>query len=225
MPDGHLLDSTVIFSSLPPDVRTLLSENATLRDVPRGATIFNQGDSSTSLFVVEHGRIAIAIASAAGSSRETVIAVLEDGELFGELPLFDDAPRSADARALIDSKVLEFDYQAVREVFNKYPDMLWLVVRLIVERLRMTDESLADTMFLDVPARTAKRLLELSGNQTNFILTLTQEELSAMVGASRERVNKAIALFLKLEWIGLEGRNNYTIRNRAALIARAAGKG
>ncbi len=225
MPDSHPLDSTAIFSSLPPDVRALLSENATLRDVPRGATIFNQGDSSTSLFVVEHGRIAIAIASAAGSSRETVIAVLEDSELFGELPLFDDAPRSADARALIDSKVLEFDYQAVREVFNKYPDILWLVVRLIVERLRMTDESLADTMFLDVPARTAKRLLELSGNQTNFILTLTQEELSAMVGASRERVNKSIALFLKLEWIGLEGRNNYTIRNRAALVARAAGKG
>jgi len=223
MPDGHLLDSTAIFSSLPPDVRALLSENATLRDVPRGTTIFNQGDSSTSLFVIEHGRIAIA--SAAGSSRETVIAVLEDGELFGELPLFDDAPRSADARALIDSQVLEFDYQAVREVFNKYPDILWLVVRLIVERLRITDEALADTMFLDVPARTAKRLLELSGNQTNFILTLTQEELSAMVGASRERVNKSIALFLKLEWIGLEGRNNYTIRNRAALVARAAGKG
>ena len=93
-----------------------------------------------------------------------------------------------------------------------------------MERLRSTDKALSDAMFLDVPARTAKRLLELSNHQTTFILTTTQEELSSLVGASRERVNKAIALFLKLGWISLEGRNNYTINDRQALTDRAGGK-
>lgn len=223
MADDYQFDAAAIFSSLPPDVLKLLNGNATARDVPRGATLFHQGDASTSLFVVKQGKIMIAHAS--GDHRENVVAIIEDGELFGELPLFDGARRSADARALTDAQVLEIDYQTVKEVFNQHPETLWLVIRLIVTRLRSADTVLADTIFLDVPARTAKRLLELSDNQTYFILTLTQEELSAMVGASRERVNKAIALFLKLGWISLEGRNNYTINDRAALTARAAGQG
>ena len=57
------------------------------------------------------------------------------------------------------------------------------------------DEALADSVFLDVTGRTAKRLLELADGQDEFILPVTQEELAGMVGASRERVNKAIASF------------------------------
>lgn len=222
MSQAHLLDTTALFAVLPDRVRLSLSEKAIRQEIKRGNNIFRRNDPSTSLYIVEQGRIAIATTPSEG--RETVLAVLESGELFGELPLFDDAPRSADARALVDSYVLKFDYETLRDVFNQYPQILWLVVKLIVERLRSTDEALSDAMFLDVPARTAKRLLELSNHQTTFILTTTQEELSSLVGASRERVNKAIALFLKLGWISLEGRNNYTINDRQALTDRAGGK-
>ena len=63
------------------------------------------------------------------------------------------------------------------------------------------DEVLADSVFLDVTGRTAKRLLEISDNEDEFSLPVTQEELAGMVGASRERVNKAIASVIKLGWI------------------------
>ncbi len=76
-------------------------------------------------------------------------------------------------------------------------------------------------MFLDVPARTAKRLLELAGDRDRFSLPVTQEELAGMVGASRERVNKAISLFTRLGWLDLEGRNQYRILDRPALEDRA----
>jgi CRP-like cAMP-binding protein len=76
-------------------------------------------------------------------------------------------------------------------------------------------------VFLDVPARTAKRLLELAGESDRFTLPVTQEELASMVGASRERVNKAISLFVRLEWLALDGRNNYRILDREALGDRA----
>jgi CRP-like cAMP-binding protein len=72
-----------------------------------------------------------------------------------------------------------------------------------------------------VPARTAKRLLEVAGDRERFSLPVTQEELAAMVGASRERVNKALSLFLRLGWLSLEGRNRYRILDRQALEDRA----
>jgi CRP-like cAMP-binding protein len=82
------------------------------------------------------------------------------------------------------------------------------------------DEALADTMFLDVTGRTAKRLLELGGDLDEFVLPITQEELASMVGASRERVNKAIASFVRLGWID-QSERRYCILDRDQLTRRA----
>jgi CRP-like cAMP-binding protein len=82
------------------------------------------------------------------------------------------------------------------------------------------DEALADSVFLDVTGRTAKRLLELSEGADEFVLPITQEELAGMVGASRERVNKSIASFIRLGWIDQHDRQ-YVIQRRDALELRA----
>ena len=219
MAERRLLDSTDLFAALPPEVLAALQEETSIREIARNEVLFEQGDASRCLYVVASGRIAIATQS--GDGRESVIAVLEEGGLFGELPLFDDEPRVADARALVDSTVVELEYEPVRRLLRQQPDLLWIIVRLLVTRLRATDEALADAVFLDVPARTAKRLLELAGDEDRFTLPLTQEELAAMVGASRERVNKAISTFIRLDWLELEGRSNYRILDRAALEDRA----
>jgi CRP-like cAMP-binding protein len=91
---------------------------------------------------------------------------------------------------------------------------------MLASRLRAMDEALADAVFLDVTGRTAKRLLELAGDHDEFVLPITQEELAGMVGASRERVNKAIAAFIKLGWIHQIDRR-YVITNRRQLEIRA----
>jgi CRP-like cAMP-binding protein len=220
VPERRLLDATELFQAMPEDALNELAPKTIVRELARNEVLFSQGDASSSLYVVAEGRIAIA--SQAGDGRETVIAVLEQGGLFGELPLFDDAPRMADARALVDTTVVELEYEPVREVLRARPDLLWVIVRLLVQRLRATDEALAELVFLDVPARTAKRLLELSADTDSFTLPVTQEELASMVGASRERVNKAISLFLRLDWLALEGRNHYRIIDRQALEDRAS---
>jgi CRP-like cAMP-binding protein len=219
VPDRRLLDTTDMFAALPPDVLDELREHATVRALSRNEVLFRQGESSDALYVVQHGRVAIATQS--GDGRESVLAVLEDGALFGELPLFDDDPRSADARALTDTTVVELGYEPVRAVLRDRPELLWMIVRLLVQRLRTTNAALEDAVFLDVPARTAKRLLELSGEANRFTLPVTQEELASMVGASRERVNKAISLFVRLGWLEIEGRNNYRIVDREAMEDRA----
>lgn len=219
VPEHRLLETTDLFAALPLDVLDRLRDAAKVRTLTRNEVLFQKGDASDALYVIQDGRIAIATQS--GDGRESVLAVLEDGGLFGELPLFDNAPRSADARALTEATVIELGYDAVRSVLSERPELLWVIVRLLVQRLRTTDEALADAVFLDVPARTAKRLLEMAGTGDRFTLPVTQEELAAMVGASRERVNKAISLFVRLGWLEVQGRNRYRLLDRDAMEARA----
>ena len=136
------------------------------------------------------------------------------------MPLFDGLGRSAEARALEPSEVMEIPYGPVRTVFEQQPALLWGVVALLSGRLRSMDAALADSVFLDVTGRTAKRLLELGGDDDEFVLPVTQEELAGMVGASRERVNKAIASFVRLGWIDQADRR-YVVLDREQLTRRA----
>jgi CRP/FNR family cyclic AMP-dependent transcriptional regulator len=219
MTERRILETTQLLSAMPPNALETLRTSSTMREVARNEVIFQQGDAATELFGIVTGRIAILTKSPDG--RESLVAVLEEGALFGELALFDDGPRSADARALEAGQLLVVEYAAVREAIDAHPEVLWVIVRMFARRLRATDDSLADAVFLDVPARTAKRLLEIAGAEDQFRLPMTQEDLAGLVGASRERVNKALSLFTKLGWLEVEGRNRYRLLDRAALVDRA----
>ena len=116
--------------------------------------------------------------------------------------------------------MIEVPFGPIKKIYEKDPSQLWKVVTMLVDRLRNMDEVLADSVFLDVTGRTAKRLLEISDNEDEFSLPVTQEELAGMVGASRERVNKAIASFIKLGWIEQFDRT-YRITNREQLTIRS----
>lgn len=197
----------------------LIAASGIERNLVRGDVLFKEGDVADSLYIVVRGRLAIAIANPI-DHRETVVSLMEPGDLFGEMAMLDDGPRSAMARALETSTVLAIPYAAVLDVFREQPALLWGVTRLLAQRLRVMDETLADSVFLDVTGRTAKRLLELSEGADEFTLPVTQEELAGMVGASRERVNKAIASFIRLGWIDQHERK-YTIIKRQSLEIRA----
>jgi len=219
MTERRILETTQLLSSLPPDTLETLRQQSTIRTIARNEVLFRSGDAASELFGIVTGRIAILTRSPDG--RESLVAVLDQGSLFGELPLFDDGARSADARALEETDVLVVGYEAMRAAIDAHPTLLWVIVRLLARRLRNTDDSLADAVFLDVPARTAKRLLEIAGDNDQFRLPMTQEDLAGLVGASRERVNKALSLFTRLGWIEVEGRNRYKILDRQALQERA----
>ncbi|HUF32014.1 MAG TPA: Crp/Fnr family transcriptional regulator [Acidimicrobiales bacterium] len=218
MVDTTLLAQVDFFRVFSEDAFKAVASEVEVRSLDRGDVLFEEGDEAAELFVVEHGRIAIANRSADG--RESVFALMEPGDLFGEMPLFDGEGRSAAARALEPSRVYALAYASLREVLTERPELLWGVVELLSRRLRMVDAALADSMFLDVTGRTAKRLLELAGANDEFQLPVTQEELAGMVGASRERVNKAISSFVRLGWIEQRDRR-YVITDREQLTRRA----
>lgn len=216
----QILSETEIFAAAPEAVLSAVAAAGTVRDLVRGDVLFQTGDEPSSLYVVLSGRIAIAIGNRPFDHRESVIALMDEGDLFGEMGMLDSRPRSAGARALETSRVLEIPYASVLEQLNSSNHLMWNVIRMLSNRLRNMDQALADSVFLDVTGRTAKRLLEMSGGNDQFTLPITQEELAGMVGASRERVNKAIASFIKLKWIEQQDRS-YTILNRDNLQQRA----
>jgi CRP-like cAMP-binding protein len=218
MNDVDLLAAAEFFAEVPEDQLDGLAALGNRRSLVRGDLLFAEGDEPDQLYVVVSGRIAIARKSVDG--RESVVALMETGDLFGEMSLLDQLPRSAEARALETSTVLALPYPPVRALFERDPALLWAMVRLLSRRLRAMDEALADSVFLDVTGRTAKRLLELAGDKDEFVLPVTQEELAGMVGASRERVNKAIASFIRLGWIEQQDRR-YRILLRDRITQRA----
>ncbi len=216
--DMDLLSGIDLFEQFGADDFRKLADASETLELIRGDVVFGEGAEADACYIVADGRIAISNRSFDG--RESMVAIMEHGDLFGEMGLFDGLGRSAEARALEPSSVLRVPYDVLRSVWESSPELLWSVVRLLSQRIRATDEALADAFFLDVTGRTAKHLLELAGERDEFEIPITQEELAGLVGASRERVNKAIASFLRLGWIE-QNERAYRIVKRRELEIRS----
>ena len=218
MIDVTFRSSMDLFSGIQQELLEPIVEQSSVQSLQRGDMLFSEGDEANDLYIVLEGRVAIANRSFDG--RESVVALMESGDLFGEMPLFRPDGRSADARVLENSSVVVIPYVPVKSLYQEHPEMLWKIVDMLAERLKVMDVALADSMFLDVTGRTAKRLLELAGTDEEFELPVTQEELAGMIGASRERVNKSIASFIKLGWLAQKGEK-YVILDRKQLEIRS----
>ena len=212
------LRETILFAELRDEQLENIAAAGDVQSLQRGVVVFDEGAEPGEFYLVLSGRIAIVQESDDG--RESLLAVLGPGELFGEMGFLDGYNRSAQARALEESLILMVPYAELRLLYEDNPSALWSAVQLLARRLRAMDQALSDTVFLDVMGRTAKRLLEMASDRDEFEMPLTQEELASMVGASRERVNKAIHAFVKLGWVTHDQRN-YKITNRRNLEIRA----
>jgi CRP/FNR family cyclic AMP-dependent transcriptional regulator len=157
MTHEELLTNTAFFAATPASALALITQHAVAQQLQRGDVLFNEGDAPDALFVVLSGRVAIAIGNKPLDSRESMLALMESGDLFGELGMLDEGPRSAMARAIEPSSVLRIPYAPVLEQMHAHPALLWGVIKLLANRLRTMDEVLADSVFLDVTGRTAKR--------------------------------------------------------------------
>ena len=212
------LRETILFAELDDEQLDHIAAAGAVQSLQRGVVLFEEGAEPGEFYLVLSGRVAIAQESDDG--RESLLAVLGPGELFGEMGFLDGSNRSAQARALEESTVLMVPYTELRLLYENNPAALWSAVQLLARRLRTMDRALSDTVFLDVMGRTAKRLLGMAGDRDEFEMPLTQEELASMVGASRERVNKAIHAFVRLGWI-THNHRRYKITNRRNLEIRA----
>jgi CRP/FNR family transcriptional regulator, cyclic AMP receptor protein len=182
------------------EAMTALAEGARKRSFRRGQAIVRKDDPGDSMFLILAGQVKIVRPSDDGE--EVILGILNTGECFGELSLLDGEPRSATIEATEPTEVLAVDHEHFLAAVEANPRIAIEFLRLLAGRLRVADQAAADAVFLDVPARLAKRLLELAEDYgthgpdgISIGLRLTQVDLAGMVGATRESVNKHLSAF------------------------------
>jgi CRP/FNR family cyclic AMP-dependent transcriptional regulator len=206
------------------DVEALASEFDII-EASRGQVLFHEGEPGDSLYIVLSGKVKLGRRATDG--RENLVAVMGPSDQFGELSLFDPGPRTATAVVVTDGRIARLPKAALQKWVEERPTIALQLLRVVARRLRRTNTMLADLIFVDVPGRVAKQLLQLAqkfgsveGGHLRVTHDLTQEELAQLVGASRETVNKALAYFAARGWLRLEGKS-VVILDRERLSRRA----
>jgi CRP/FNR family cyclic AMP-dependent transcriptional regulator len=209
--DESVVRRAPLFTALDDAAAAALRASMETVRLPKGATLFSEGDEGENLYVIVEGKLKLGTSS--GDGRENLLSILGPGEMFGELSLFDAGPRTSTATAVTDVKLLSLSHDQVIPWVTAHPQVALDLLERLAQRLRRTNEVVGDLVFSDVPGRVAKALLDLGerfGKATDEGLyvhhDLTQEELAQLVGASRETVNKALADFAGRNWIRLDGR-------------------
>jgi CRP/FNR family transcriptional regulator, cyclic AMP receptor protein len=212
-----------IFGALEPELLNQLSSYAIPRAVKRGTTIFARGDTGTALFAICSGTVKISAPSAEGKG--AVFNLLEEGAIFGEIAVLDGLPRTADATALTDCELMVIERRDFVTLVRERAEFALKLIEVLCRRLRHTTGQLEDLMFLDLPGRLAKALLQAFENSAPASggkkVALTQRNLSEMIGMSRESTNKQLRAWEKQKLIALQ-RGGIVILAPEALEAVAS---
>jgi CRP-like cAMP-binding protein len=189
-----------LFQGILPEDLDRLARGMAQRRYRRNEVLFHEGDPGESLHVVVDGRVKITRESVEGD--EANVAIIAAGDTFGELVLLDGAVRSATATAIEPTETLTMTRAAFSSLVDGSDPFRWQLLGGIAHRLRRLTDQLAEVHFLDLTGRLALQLTRLAeeaapGRQTDIELrsTLTQSDLAAMVGGTRQRVNQIIGDF------------------------------
>lgn len=223
----ELLAKTQIFEGLAVGDLEPLRSAIRARSFERGAYLFRQGDPGSHLHMVVRGQVKIGHVGEGGG--EVVFAIAGPGEVFGEMSLFDEeGERTADAQALEPTECLVIGKGPLLQFLTEQPQLLLRIIASLSAYIKRKDATIGDIAFLDIPGRVATKLVELAdsnGSSTadgiSIDLTLNQRTLAAMVGATRENVNRALRRFTDLGYIRLD-RGSITVLNRDQLRRRGS---
>lgn len=192
-----LLQKVPLFSGLGPERLEALVVATTTRRLAAREELFHKGDAAAQVYVVASGRLKVVSTSAEGD--EVLLAILDEGEVVGELPMLTGGRRTASVAALEPCELLALARRDFLRFLREQPEAAIELMVVLAERLVRITEFAEDTLFLALPARLAKKLLHLAeryGEQgprgTRIDLRLSQGELAELVGTTRESVNKQI---------------------------------
>lgn len=174
------------------------AERLRVRRFRRAETVFHQGDPGDSLFIVESGAVKIVLPSPEGEEG-AIIATLGRGDFFGELALLDRAPHSATAVALDATQLLVLDRATFTELIDTQPGLRDALFAGLVAELRRLTGHVEELHFLDLPGRLASRLVRMAreadpdaSGQVRLAWPYTQSDLAAMIGGTRQTVNRLL---------------------------------
>jgi CRP/FNR family transcriptional regulator, cyclic AMP receptor protein len=211
-----------LFEDLPEADLAIVAQRVRQRRYKEGDTIFHRNDPGVALYVIVSGKVKIHNETPDGT--DCIIAILSEGDFFGELAVIDGAERSADATTIEPTELLMLTRDDMHDILQRQPRISLRLLVTLAGRLRRTTDAYLAYSTLDVNGRLAMQLLRLSEQHgivtphgVRIDLHLTQTDFGALVGASRESVNKVMGFFRRQGYIVLDDRNQIVVKNQGAL--------
>jgi len=208
----EILRCAPIFAGLDARQIDTLASLAVRRHYEARETVIEKGDPALHIYVIVSGRLK-AITSG-NTGRQATFSVMGAGEVFGEVALLDDQPRSATITALEKCELLTIGRAEFLHFLERAPTAAVALLRVLAGRLRRLSEKVEDGASLEVVGRLAKQLLRLANRYgkkeldgIRIDLKLSQQDLGDMVGATRESVNKQLRAWVEEGLIHKRGGN------------------
>jgi CRP/FNR family transcriptional regulator len=177
-------------SGLNLELLDFLSEHTRLLSFEAGEMIIREGQPCLGLYIIESGRVKMFKYSPSG--REMIIDVIEEGESFNEVPVFDQLDNPVYVGAVLDSRIWLIDAGALRQVIACHPEAAQQIIINLAKNLRMLVSKVAELTFFTVTARLAKLLSKLPPEQLSGDDRLTQDDLASRIGSVREVVARSL---------------------------------
>jgi len=195
-----------MFCDLEPEALDQLCRYAKHSTLKRGATIVSKGDPGNNLVVVVSGTVKISISSPDG--RSAILNLIGAGEIFGEVALLDGRARTADAIANTNCEIYVIDRRDFIPFVRSHPALAMKLIELLCERLRWTSDQVEEVILQNLPGRLASALLRLTEKHklapAGRTIAITQQEISEVVGMTRESINKQLRAWAARNWVRLE---------------------
>lgn len=200
-----------IFSDLSPESLKDLAVRMKGRQFAAGSVIVGQEDPGDAMYVVVEGRVKVVLYGDNG--REIILSIFRADEIFGEMSLLDNQPRSASVIALEPTRVLLLERAAFARHLDTHPKTALAVLAELSQRLRQADRVIGNLALLDVYGRVARLLKDLAEQDgvaieegTLIPVRPTQQEIASMIGTSRETVSRALNDFAKRGLLSMSGK-------------------
>ncbi|MEO8494286.1 MAG: Crp/Fnr family transcriptional regulator [Planctomycetota bacterium] len=182
-----------LFERLSADELQEIESRSRARSFPRGTPIYLPVDATNAVFMLASGRVKICHLTPDG--KQSILAFIEPGELFGELALFDEGPRGEYAEAAEKSTIVQIPGEVMRQTMESHADVSLGVTKLIGLRRRRIEQRLKNLLFLSNRDRLTHLLLELAeqyGTQESgglkLRIQLSHQDLANVIGSTRETV-------------------------------------
>jgi CRP/FNR family transcriptional regulator, cyclic AMP receptor protein len=196
--EQHNIDNGPWFSKLSPALRRDILERTTARRLADGQLAGTRGAAADEWCAVASGAIRVSSVSLAG--KQVSLTYIEPGTWFGDIALFDGAPRTHDGHAHGPTVLLVVRKPDFKDLLSRHVELYEALLRLNCRRLRLMFDLLEDLNTKPLAARLARQLLLLARSygvieehgETRIGLALAQEDLAQLLGASRQRVNQEL---------------------------------
>lgn len=166
---------------------------AALRHAARGGVVLREGDSTDYIYFVVNGGLKVFVTDEEG--REVILTRLGQGEMFGEMGVVDDHPRSATVQAIQGSDLVMIAKADFQRCLAASFDLSLAIMRGLSHRLRQADRKIESLALLDVYGRVARVLLDLARERDGQLVVeekITKQDIGKMIGASREMVSRVM---------------------------------